>query len=44
LDDRDNLAFQLVKKAIVEIYGPEGKGWESYTHPTRNTRYIRKRS
>lgn len=41
LDDRDQLAFRLVKKALVDIYGPEGQGWEQYRHPSRNTSYVR---
>lgn len=42
LDDRDNLAFQLVRKALTEFYGPQSQGWEQYRHPTRNTAYVRK--
>ncbi|WP_394474852.1 ATP-binding protein [Ralstonia mannitolilytica] len=44
LDDRDTLAFRLVKKALVNFYGPQDHGWEQYRHPTRNTAYVRKRS
>lgn len=44
LDDRDTLAFRLVKKALVQFYGPQDQGWEQYRHPTRNTAYIKKRS
>jgi len=44
LDDRNNLAFQLVKKALDQLYGPQDQGWEQYRHPTRNTAYVRKRS
>ncbi len=44
LDDRDTLAFRLVKKALVDFYGPQDQGWEQYRHPTRNTAYVRKRS
>ncbi|MGR2738147.1 ATP-binding protein [Billgrantia sp. Q4P2] len=44
LDDRDTLAFRLVKKALVHFYGPQDQGWEQYRHPTRNTAYVRKRS
>lgn len=44
LDDRDQLAFRLVKKALVSFYGPQDKGWEQYRHPDRNTTYVRKRS
>jgi len=44
LDDRDTLAFRLVKKALDQFYGPQDQGWEQYRHPTRNTAYVRKRS
>lgn len=44
LDDRDTLAFQLVKKALDHFYGPQDQGWEQYRHPTRNTAYVRRRS
>ncbi len=44
LDDRDTLAFRLVKKALDQFYGPQNSGWEQYPHPTRNTAYVRKRS
>ena len=44
LDDRDTLAFGLVKKALDHFYGPQDQGWEQYRHPTRNTAYVRKRS
>lgn len=44
LDDRDNLAFRLVKKALVDFYGPQDQGWEQYRHPTRSTAYVKKRS
>ncbi|MGA1843362.1 MAG: ATP-binding protein [bacterium] len=43
LDDRDNFAFRLVKKALNHLYGPQDQGWEQYRHPTRNTAYVRKR-
>jgi len=44
LDDRDTLAFRLVKNALDHFYGPQDQGWEQYRHPTRNTAYVRKRS
>ncbi len=44
LDDRDQLAFRLVKKALDQIYGPQGQSWEQYRHPVRNTAYVRKRT
>jgi hypothetical protein len=44
LDDRDTLAYRLVKKALDHIYGPQDQGWERYHHQTRNTTYVRRRS
>lgn len=43
LDDRDTLAFRLVKKALDDFYGPQDQGWEHYRHPDRNTAYVRKK-
>lgn len=43
LDDRDTLAFRLVKKALDHFYGPQDQGWEQYRHPTRSTAYVKKR-
>lgn len=43
LDDRDTLAFRLVKKALDHFYGAQNQGWEQYRHPSRNTAYVRKR-
>jgi len=43
LDDRDNLAFQLVRKAMVDIYGTQNQAWEQYRHPVRNTAYVRRK-
>jgi hypothetical protein len=40
LDDRETLAYNLVKKALDDIYGYNG--WESYRHDKRNTAYVRK--
>lgn len=44
LDDRDTLAFRLVKKVLDHFYGPQNQGWEQYRHPTRDTAYVRKKS
>ena len=44
LDDKDTLAFRLVKKALDHLYGPQDQGWEQYRHPTRNTAYVRRKS
>ncbi|NKC13422.1 MAG: DUF87 domain-containing protein [Gammaproteobacteria bacterium] len=43
LDDRDNFAFQLVRKAMDEIYGKRGYGWETFKSPS-NATYIRKKA
>lgn len=43
LDDRDNLAYHLVRKALTQIYGAQNHGWEQYRHPARNTAYVRRK-
>lgn len=42
LDDRDRLAYQLVKKAMDRIHGEQGVDWETYKNSS-NVTYIRKR-
>ena len=44
LDDRDTVAYHLVRKAMDRLVGPQNTAWESYRHPTRGTTYVRKRS
>ena len=44
LDDRDTVAYHLVRKALDRLIGPQNQAWETYRHPTRNTTYVRKRS
>jgi hypothetical protein len=44
LDDRDTVAYHLVRKSLDRLIGPQNQAWETYKHPTRNTTYIRKRS
>lgn len=44
LDDRDTIAYHLVRKALDRLVGPQNQDWESYRHPTRNTTYVRKTS
>jgi hypothetical protein len=44
LDDRDTVAYYLVRKALDRLIGPQNQAWESYRHPTRNTTYVRRRS
>ncbi len=44
LDDREQLAYQLVKKAMDRLYGPQDQSWETYRNPQRNnTTYVRKK-
>ena len=45
LDDRGNIAYRLVKKALTSIYGPQDQAWETYRNSAKNnTTYVRKRS
>ncbi|MBC6428415.1 MAG: DUF87 domain-containing protein [Cellvibrionales bacterium] len=44
LDDRDQVAYHLVKKALDAIYGPQNQVWETYRHPERGTAYVRKKN
>lgn len=41
LEGRDQLAYDLVPKALNEIFGPQGKAWHSYRNEQRNTTYVR---
>ncbi len=42
LDDRDNIAYRLVAKAMTKIYGLQNTSWESYRNQTKNnTAYVR---
>lgn len=41
-DDRDQFAYQLVKKAMDQLFGSQGKSWETYRNPSKVT-YIRKK-
>lgn len=43
LDDRDTIAYHLVRKALDRLLGPQNQGWESYRHTSRNTTYVKKR-
>ena len=40
LDDRDQLAYRLVKKAMDELFGAQDERWETFKNPS-NTTYIR---
>ena len=42
LDDRDTIAYHLVRKAMERLFGPQGQSWESYRNPQRgNKTYVR---
>ena len=43
LDDRDQLAYRLVKKSMDALYGSQEQNWETYRHPQRNTTYVRRK-
>jgi hypothetical protein len=43
LDGRNDLAYQLVSKAMTHLYGVQKQAWEAYKHPSRNTTYVRKK-
>ena len=40
LDDRDQLAYRLVKKAMDELFGVQDERWETFKNPS-NITYIR---
>lgn len=42
LDDRDQFAYQLVKKAMDQIYGRQYEHWESFKNQSGKT-YLRRR-
>jgi hypothetical protein len=42
VDDRDTIAYHLVRKAMDEIVGPQNQAWESYKNPQRGHKtYVR---
>ncbi len=44
LDDRNSLAYALVRKSMSCLYGKQDQEWESYRNPLKNnTTYVRKR-
>jgi len=43
LDDRDTVAYNLVRKALDRLIGPQGEAWESYRLPPRNITYVKRR-
>ena len=44
LDDRDQLAYQLVPKALTRLFGAQNQGWETYKNPNKNnTTYVKRK-
>ncbi|MDE0175059.1 MAG: DUF87 domain-containing protein [Defluviicoccus sp.] len=43
LDDRDDIAYRLVAKAMNKNFGVQDQGWESFKNPN-NATYIRKKA
>ena len=42
MDDRDTIAYHMVRKAMDEIIGPQNQAWESYRNPQRGHKtYVR---
>lgn len=43
-DDRRQWAYNLVPKVMVQLYGPQNYGWETYRNQAKNNKtYIRKK-
>ena len=40
VDGRNDLAYQLVPKALTRLYGPRDQGWESFKND-RGITYVR---
>jgi hypothetical protein len=40
LDNRDNIAYQLVAKAMVEIFGRQGEAWHTEKKPGKTGRIV----
>jgi hypothetical protein len=43
LDDRNQLAYQLVAKAMTQLFGTQNETWETYKNPKSNTTYVRRK-
>nr|WP_273888500.1 hypothetical protein [Rubrobacter naiadicus] len=41
LEGRDQLAYDLVPKALNEIFGSQDEAWHSYRNEQRKTKYVR---
>lgn len=42
LDDREELAYRLVKLAMDQLYGPQNTGWMAFKN-SKNASYVRKK-
>jgi hypothetical protein len=40
LDNRDNIAYQLVAKAMVDIFGRQGEAWHTEKKPGKTGRIV----
>ena len=40
LEDRDAIAYNLVREAFERIFGTENKGWHTFKRPNRDGKYI----
>jgi hypothetical protein len=40
MDDRENIAFQLVPKALTTLLGEEGKTWKTERRGSKNTLFV----
>ena len=44
IDDRQQLAYHLVPRALSEIFnGPQDQAWEGYNNPTTGKRWVRRK-
>jgi uncharacterized protein len=44
LDDRDQLAYQLVPKVMTKLFGGQNEKWEAYKNPNKNnTTYVKRK-
>ncbi|MBI4890908.1 MAG: DUF87 domain-containing protein [Acidobacteria bacterium] len=44
MDDRNQLAYQLVAKAMTRVFGPQNESWEAYRNQNKNnTSYVRRK-
>ena len=41
LYDRDDFAYNLVRKAMDTLFGPQRETWETYQHPSTGKTWVR---